>query len=90
MGKTTELLRSSLETLWRVPTRVFGSRNERLLKTYAGSVARINALEPEFSIEVVRDPTGCNTDPVYGLDGERHEISVYRRPRPAMIWSPSS
>lgn len=40
-------------------------------------------IEPEFSIEVVRDPTGCNTDPVYGIDGERGEISVYRRPRPA-------
>ncbi len=38
---------------------------------------------PEFTIEVVRDPTGCNTDPVYGIDGERREISVYRRPRPA-------
>ena len=40
--------------------------------------------EPEFSIEVVRDPTGCNTDPVYGLNGERKEVSVYRRPRMAM------
>ncbi|HEY0963009.1 MAG TPA: hypothetical protein VGE69_11700 [Pseudomonadales bacterium] len=43
-----------------------------------------NAMEPEFSIEVVRDPTGCNTHPVYGLIGERKEISVYRRPRPAI------
>ena len=49
MGKTTELLRSSLETLWRVPTRIFGSRNERLLKTYAGAVARINSLEREIA-----------------------------------------
>ena len=40
-------------------------------------------IEPEFTIEVVRDPTGCNTDPVYGIAGERGEISVYRRPRPA-------
>ena len=40
-------------------------------------------IEPEFTLEVVRDPTGCNTDPVYGIDGERREISVYRRPRPA-------
>src|SRR5262245_56523127 len=24
-------------------------------------------IEPEFTIEVVRDPTGCNTDPAYGL-----------------------
>ena len=40
--------------------------------------------EPEFAIEVVRDPTGCNTDPVYGLEGERGEISVFRRPRPVI------
>ncbi|MDG2175594.1 MAG: hypothetical protein P8M72_05630 [Gammaproteobacteria bacterium] len=40
-------------------------------------------IEPEFTIEVVRDPTGCNTHPVYGLEGERGEVSVYRRPRPA-------
>ena len=38
---------------------------------------------PEFTIEVVRDPTGCNSDSVYGIDGERREVSVYRRPRPA-------
>jgi hypothetical protein len=42
-----------------------------------------SAIEPEFSIEVVRDPTGCNTDPIYGIEGERREVSVYRRPRPA-------
>lgn len=40
--------------------------------------------EPEFTLEVVRDPTGCNTDPVYGISGEQKKISVYRRPRPAM------
>jgi hypothetical protein len=40
-------------------------------------------ITPEFTLEVVRDPTGCNTDPVYGVAGERHEVSVYRRPRPA-------
>ncbi|WP_338466183.1 hypothetical protein RXV95_11450 [Novosphingobium sp. ZN18A2] len=35
---------------------------------------------PDFKIEVVRDPTGCNSGPVYGpLHGN---ISVYRRPRP--------
>jgi hypothetical protein len=38
---------------------------------------------PEFTLEVVRDPTGCNTHAVYGVDGTRHEVSVYRRPRPA-------
>jgi hypothetical protein len=41
------------------------------------------AIEPEFTIEVVRDPTGCNTGPVYGIDGKKREVSVYRRPRPA-------
>lgn len=40
-------------------------------------------VEPEFSIEVVRDPTGCNTHPVHGIDGEEQRISVYRRPRVA-------
>ncbi len=37
-------------------------------------------VKPEFTIEVVRDPTGCNTDPVYGLKAA-NKISVYRRPR---------
>jgi hypothetical protein len=36
----------------------------------------------EFSIEVVRDPTGCNTSPEYGLASATPTISVYRRPRP--------
>lgn len=38
-------------------------------------------IQPEFDIEVVRDPTGCNLDPVYGLEGEAGQVSVYRRPR---------
>ncbi|MCB1982217.1 MAG: preprotein translocase subunit SecA, partial [Rhodoferax sp.] len=29
-------------------TSIFGSRNDRLLKTYRRTVARINALEPQF------------------------------------------
>ena len=41
-------------------------------------------VDAEFDIEVVRDPTGCNTDPVYGINGQNRQISVYRRPRPAM------
>jgi hypothetical protein len=40
-------------------------------------------IKPEFTIEVVRDPTGCNTSPVYGLNSPTPTISVYRRPRPA-------
>jgi hypothetical protein len=39
------------------------------------------AIEPEFRIEVLRDPTGCNTSPVYGLASRNPAISVYRRPR---------
>ncbi|MGH8216988.1 MAG: hypothetical protein ACREUT_00245 [Steroidobacteraceae bacterium] len=38
-------------------------------------------IEPEFTIEVVRDPTGCNTDPVYGLKSAHPHVSVFRRPR---------
>lgn len=40
-------------------------------------------VDPEFTIEVVRDPSGCNTDPVYGLQSPNPTISVFRRPRPA-------
>jgi cytochrome c peroxidase len=39
-------------------------------------------VKPEFTIEVVRDPTGCNTDSEIGLKSERPTISVFRRPRP--------
>jgi len=41
-------------------------------------------VETEFDLEVVRDPTGCNTDPAYGIEGEKQQVSVYRRPRPAI------
>jgi hypothetical protein len=40
-------------------------------------------LKPEFDIEVVKDPTGCNTDPTYGLHSAQPFVSVFRRPRPA-------
>lgn len=40
-------------------------------------------VEPEFTVEVVRDPTGCNTDPKYGLSSPAPHISVFRRPRVA-------
>ena len=36
----------------------------------------------EFTIEVVRDPTGCNTSPQYGLKSADPTVSVFRRPRP--------
>lgn len=41
-------------------------------------------IDPEFEIEVVRDPTGCNLSQVYGLKSPDPMISVYRRPRPLM------
>lgn len=38
---------------------------------------------PEFTIDIVRDPTGVNRDPVWGLNSARPTVSVFRRPRPA-------
>ncbi|HTB86515.1 MAG TPA: hypothetical protein VK743_01110 [Steroidobacteraceae bacterium] len=40
-------------------------------------------IAPQFDIEVVRDPTGCNTSAIYGLHGKNPAVSVFRRPRPA-------
>jgi hypothetical protein len=40
------------------------------------------AFRPEFTIEVISDPTRCNSDPVYGLHSKVPTISVFRRPRP--------
>jgi hypothetical protein len=39
-------------------------------------------IDPEFTIEVVRDPSGCNIHRAYGLDSADPSISVFRRPRP--------
>ncbi len=41
-----------------------------------------NEIETDFTIEVMRDPWGCNTGTAYGLDAEEPSVSVYRRPRP--------
>ena len=41
-------------------TKIFGSRNDRLLKQYRTTVARINAMEPEFeklSDDALREKT---------------------------------
>jgi len=40
-------------------------------------------IKPEIKIEVVRDPTGCNTSAVYGLNSPNPMVSVFRRPRMA-------
>jgi hypothetical protein len=42
-----------------------------------------NAIAPEFRIEVVNDPTGCNTSAIYGLKSAHPAVSVFRRPRVA-------
>jgi hypothetical protein len=39
--------------------------------------------KPEFSVEMVNDPTGCNTSATYGLHGVHPAVSVFRRPRMA-------
>ena len=39
-------------------------------------------ITPEFSIEVVHDPSGCNLDARYGLKSAYPMVSVFRRPRP--------
>lgn len=41
-----------------------------------------SVITPEFTLEVVRDPTGCNLDPKYGLSSAHPRVSVFRRPRP--------
>ncbi len=40
-------------------------------------------IRPQFTIEVMHDPTGCNLDPLYGLKAPHPMVSVFRRPRPA-------
>jgi len=40
-------------------------------------------IQPQFDIEVVRDPTTCNLDRTYGLESKTPTVSVFRRPRPA-------
>lgn len=40
-----------------------------------------SGVEPEFTLEVVEDPTGCNLDPTYGMNSPTPTVSVFRRPR---------
>ena len=39
-------------------------------------------LQPDFDIAVVRDPTGCNQSPRWGLTSANPTVSVFRRVRP--------
>jgi len=49
MIKVLQFLREVAQFLWSLPARVFGSRNERLLKQYSSAVAATNALEPAMA-----------------------------------------
>jgi len=44
-----EFVRKLLQFLLNIPRKIFGSRNERLLKHYSQIVKTINALEPELA-----------------------------------------
>jgi hypothetical protein len=39
-------------------------------------------IQPDFRIDVVRDPWGCNSGAKYGPKAKNPNVSVYRRPRP--------
>ena len=43
--------------------------------------AQNTPMKPDFTIEVVRDPTGCNLSAQYGLKSAHPAVSVFRRPR---------
>src|SRR5881227_2179841 len=49
IAQILSFLRRVFEVIWRIPTRLFGSRNERLLKQYSHAVAQTNALEPQIA-----------------------------------------
>jgi len=53
----------------------------RIFLPWPAKAANGKAIDPEFTIEVVRDPTGCNTSVKYGLKSDNPMISVFRRPR---------
>jgi len=61
LAKILSILRTILEAVIRIPARVFGSRNQRLLKQYSHAVGSINALEAglaALSDEALRAKTG--------------------------------
>src|SRR5512135_124071 len=44
-----DIFRKFFGFLFSIPKRIFGSRNERLLKHYSGVVKQVNAFEPEIA-----------------------------------------
>jgi hypothetical protein len=55
----------------------------RIARPWPPLAADGGRIRPEFDIELVRDPSGCNSDPKYGMRSATPMISVFRRPRPA-------
>ncbi|MBU0554905.1 MAG: hypothetical protein KKD64_06435 [Alphaproteobacteria bacterium] len=54
----------------------------RIARPWPGKDYEGKPLKPDFTIEVVRDPSTCNLDKRYGLNSDEPHISVFRRPRP--------
>jgi hypothetical protein len=54
----------------------------RVFRPWPPKAADGSTIDPEFTLEVVRDPTGCNLHPRYGVHSANPMVSVYRRPRP--------
>jgi len=55
----------------------------RIFLPWPPKAADGTAIDPEFTLEVVRDPTGCNLHPQYGVNSPNPMVSIYRRPRVA-------
>jgi hypothetical protein len=53
----------------------------RIFLPWPPKAADGSRIDPEFSIEIVRDPTRCNLSPKYGINSANPMVSVYRRPR---------
>jgi hypothetical protein len=55
----------------------------RIARPWPPRLASGEVIVPQFTIEVIRDPSSCNLDGVYGLYSPHPMVSVFRRPRPA-------
>ncbi len=55
----------------------------RIARVWPPKDSADRVITPDFTLEVLRDPTGCNSTPGYGPgNGGNGQVSVYRRPRP--------
>ena len=54
----------------------------RIARPWPPRDAEGRPVQPDFAIEVVRDPTGCNLSARWGLRSASPAVSVFRRPRP--------